>query len=283
MESSENADHTSFADRIHFRGFTFDPSSGDLWGESGRIRLRRQPAKLLALLASNQGQVVTRAQIRQALWGNNTYIDFDQGINWCVREVRKALGDDSANASFIETISKQGYRFLATCSPAERAVPIATRRASAVFHEWKLAVGTIFALMLIAGMLAFRVASKTPTVLVLPLDNFTGEARGGVLADASTDYLIASLGANPRLLRVIDRPTAAKFKKTGECIIKIGEQLHADYVFVGSIDTLQSGPQLSAGLFRVADNKQVWARAGIDPAKDQVMAEIPRAIIASLR
>src|SRR5215469_13335323 len=103
MESPEkkNLPAPSSTALIQLGDFTFDPSSGDLRSDSRRIRLRRQPAILLALLSSRPGEVISRAEIRQALWGSDTYIDFEQGINWCVREIRKALHDDPANPRFI--------------------------------------------------------------------------------------------------------------------------------------------------------------------------------------
>lgn len=92
-----------------------------------------------------------------------------------------------------------------------------------------------------------------------------------------------SLGADPARLRVIDRPTAAKFKNTGDCIIHIGNQLHADYVLVGSIESSSSGPRFSGGVFRVADNTQVWTSAEVDALNDNAMSEIPKAVAAVLR
>jgi DNA-binding winged helix-turn-helix (wHTH) protein/TolB-like protein len=279
MKSAEN--QPSPSRRVEFAGFVFDACSGDLRKGAERTRLSRQPAIVLRLLLERAGEVVTRAEIREALWGSRIHVDFEQGINWCVRQIRKALGDDASHPRFIETIAKQGYRFLPRCFAADAA----SRRAPLSTLSGKRTAGVAgFLGLLIIVAFAMLLAQRTaPTVLVLPLDNFTGDARFDRWADARTDYLIASLGADPAALRVIDRPTAYKFKKTGECIIHIGHQLHADYVLVGSIDASGHGPRLSGGVFRVADNTQVWSRVDIDPLNDAAMHGISEAISNALR
>jgi DNA-binding winged helix-turn-helix (wHTH) protein len=102
MESSPSG-------RFAFAQFVFDTHSGDLFNGARCSRLSRQPALVWRLLIERTGEVVSRDEICQVLWSSDTYIDFDQGINWCVRELRKALGDDAAHRRFVETIAKQGY------------------------------------------------------------------------------------------------------------------------------------------------------------------------------
>ena len=77
------------------------------------LKLPPQPFKLLAMLASRSGQVVTREEIQQQLWGSDTFIDFEQGVNKCIKQVRTVLGDNADNPLYIETIPRHGYRFLA--------------------------------------------------------------------------------------------------------------------------------------------------------------------------
>jgi DNA-binding winged helix-turn-helix (wHTH) protein len=77
------------------------------------LRLPPQPFKLLALLASHSGQVVTRDEIQAQLWGNDTFIDFEQGVNKCIKQIRSALSDNPDNPLYLETIPRRGYRFLA--------------------------------------------------------------------------------------------------------------------------------------------------------------------------
>jgi hypothetical protein len=78
---------------------------------------------LLGLLLRNAGRLVTRDEIQQALWDDSTHVDFDQGINQCVRQVRAALDDVADSPRFIETVPRRGYRFIALVTPAESAEP----------------------------------------------------------------------------------------------------------------------------------------------------------------
>jgi len=77
------------------------------------IKLRPQPFRMLALLASHAGQVVAREEIKEQLWGEETYVDFEHGMNKCVKQIRTALGDDVNKPVYIETVPRHGYRFLA--------------------------------------------------------------------------------------------------------------------------------------------------------------------------
>ncbi len=77
------------------------------------LKLPPQPFKLLALLASHSGQVVTRDEIQEKVWGNDTFIDFEQGVNKCIKQIRTALSDNPDAPLYIETIPRRGYRFLA--------------------------------------------------------------------------------------------------------------------------------------------------------------------------
>ena len=77
------------------------------------LKLPPQPFKLLALLASRSGQVVTRDEIQEQLWGSDTFIDFEQGVNKCIKQIRTALSDNPDNPLYLETIPRRGYRFLA--------------------------------------------------------------------------------------------------------------------------------------------------------------------------
>jgi DNA-binding winged helix-turn-helix (wHTH) protein len=77
------------------------------------LKLPPQPFRLLALLASRSGQVVTRDEIQKQLWGEDTFIDFEQGVNKCIKQIRTTLNDNPDSPLYIETIPRHGYRFLA--------------------------------------------------------------------------------------------------------------------------------------------------------------------------
>ncbi len=100
--------------RIRFEGFEFDLSTGELYKDGQSVRLQGQPARLLTLLVSRPGEVVTRLEIQQALWPDGRFVEFEHAINTAVKKVREALGDDPDDPKFVQTIPKVGYRFTAS-------------------------------------------------------------------------------------------------------------------------------------------------------------------------
>jgi DNA-binding winged helix-turn-helix (wHTH) protein len=116
-----------------FRDFELDLTSGELRRGGAVVPLERQPAVVLSLLVSRPGRLVTRADLRRALWPDDLHVDFDGGLNYCIRQLRVALRDEARRAGFIETIPRQGYRFVpdvvwADATPAARNRPRRNRR-----------------------------------------------------------------------------------------------------------------------------------------------------------
>jgi DNA-binding winged helix-turn-helix (wHTH) protein/Tol biopolymer transport system component len=99
---------------LRFGIFELDYRSGELRRGGVGVRLPPQPFKVLWLLASRPGEVVSREEIREALWGSDTFVDFDSGLNFCINQIRRALHDSAESPRFIHTLPKRGYRFLAT-------------------------------------------------------------------------------------------------------------------------------------------------------------------------
>ncbi|MEO8680579.1 MAG: winged helix-turn-helix domain-containing protein [Vicinamibacterales bacterium] len=113
---------------VKFGVFELDTEGERLLKNGRKVRMQPQPFKLLSLLATEPGRIVTREEIRSALWKDDTFVDFDQGVNFAIRQVRDALGDDADTPLFIETVPKRGYRFLA---PVDGLGPPATPEARA--------------------------------------------------------------------------------------------------------------------------------------------------------
>jgi DNA-binding winged helix-turn-helix (wHTH) protein len=95
-----------------FGVFELDLEAGQLRRDGLVVRLTPQPFKLLVLLARRAGAVVTREEIRAALWSTDTFVDFDQGVNFAIRQLRDALGDRADSPRWVQTLPKRGYRFL---------------------------------------------------------------------------------------------------------------------------------------------------------------------------
>ncbi len=97
---------------LRFGSFDLDLKNGELSKSGELIKLAPQPTKVLAVLARRSGEVVSRAEIREQVWHDETFVDFDQGLNFCIRQIREALGDDANASRYIETLPRRGYRFL---------------------------------------------------------------------------------------------------------------------------------------------------------------------------
>jgi DNA-binding winged helix-turn-helix (wHTH) protein/tetratricopeptide (TPR) repeat protein len=98
---------------LRFSVFEVDLDRGELRKSGRRVALQQQPWRALVLLASQPGRLVTRDELRRAVWPEGTHVDFERGINFCVSQVRHALGDPARASHFIETVPRQGYRFVA--------------------------------------------------------------------------------------------------------------------------------------------------------------------------
>jgi len=97
-----------------FANFELQLQTGELRKNGEILRLPPQPAKILSYLVSHSGQLVTREELHRQLWSEGTFVDFDQGLNFCIRQIRTVLNDDAESPQFIETVPRRGYRFRAT-------------------------------------------------------------------------------------------------------------------------------------------------------------------------
>ncbi|HXH07109.1 MAG TPA: winged helix-turn-helix domain-containing protein [Vicinamibacterales bacterium] len=114
---------TPEARRYRFGVFEFDPSTLQLRRNGRLVRIRPQALRLLALLVGRSGELVTRDEIQRALWGENTFVDFEQGINHSIKQLRTVLRDDAESPRFIETLPRRGYRFIAPVALVDTRAP----------------------------------------------------------------------------------------------------------------------------------------------------------------
>jgi DNA-binding winged helix-turn-helix (wHTH) protein len=104
---------TSANQIFRFGEFELDPEAAELRRGGRVVRLQPQPTKLLALVVRRAGSLVTREDIRAELWPDGTFVDFDQAVNFAVRQVRDALGDSADRPVYLQTVPRRGYRFIA--------------------------------------------------------------------------------------------------------------------------------------------------------------------------
>lgn len=212
--------------RLRFDPFELDLAGGELRKGGQPIRLQPQPLKVLMLLAGRAGELVSREEIQKDVWPDDTFVDFDQGLNYCIRHIRAALGDTAGAPRFIETVPRRGYRFLAAVAPA--TPPVAAR------------------LMLV----------------VLPFQNLTGDPGQEYLSDGLTEEVIAQLvRLNPQHLGVIARTSAMRYKQTDKSIGMIGRELAVSHALEGSVRRDGNRIRVTAQLILVSDQTHLWAEA----------------------
>ena len=101
---------------ICFGVFEVDTRSGELRRQGSKVKLQEQPFQVLVSLLERPGEVVTREELTKRLWPDNTFVDFERGLNAAVAKLRLALNDSAEQPLYVETVARKGYRFIATVS-----------------------------------------------------------------------------------------------------------------------------------------------------------------------
>lgn len=280
-----------FPTQLRFRSgpFLINPATGEITREDIPLKLRPQGFLLLCVLMDRAGELVTREELKKQLWGDQTFVDFDQGLNFCIREIRKNLGDDAGEPKYLQTLPRRGYRFVAPVEKFEVAtrpelvtpirvpdrkpisekldVPTEAAAAPAKRTGWPFAIAAVL-ILLVAGAVSWWVANRSAgshyprRIVVLPFDNLTGDPSQSYLVRGVVEEITAQLGAiEPVSIAVIGRTTAEAVASHNYTIGEIGDRLHVDYVVEGSVR--REGPKLriTAQLIRVNDMAHVWAES----------------------
>jgi TolB-like protein/Tfp pilus assembly protein PilF len=239
---------------LRFEPFQLDLTSGELRKHGQPVKLPPQPIKVLALLATHAGQLVTREDIHQQVWSQDTFVDFEQGLNYCIKQIRSALGDDAKSPQYVETLQRRGYRFVA------RVERVALPQAA--------------------------VSSGKVALAVLPFENLSGDDGDEYFSDGLTDEMIAQLGRlNPQRLGVIARTSAMQYKRTTKTIDIIGRELGVSYVLEGSVRRSANRVRVTAQLILVSDQSHVWADSYDRELGDMLalQSDLARAIADAIR
>src|ERR1700739_3896344 len=286
--------HTSGA---RFGAFEVWFDSGELHRAGLKIRVQQQPLKLLQILLEHRGEVVSREYLRNQLWANEGFGDFDQAVNIAIGKLRTALGDSAENPRYIETLPKRGYRFIAevsivdsdapggglisrppekpgpTSEPSELnpgppggALQVSALTAAHKARRWTTHRG-LFAMVPALGVLIFAVwlavhwvqrPAGIRSLAVLPLDNFSGDVSQDYFADGMTDEVINEL-AQIRALRVVSRPSVMTYSGTRKPLPEIARELKVDAVVEGSVLRFGDQVRITAQLVQVPADKHLWA------------------------
>lgn len=252
-----------------FGEFEVDFRSGQLRRNGTLLHLQPKALALLRALLERPGSVISRGELRAKLWGKDTFVEFDDGLNHAVKKLRQILGDTSEAPHFIETLPRHGYRFVAPVeflSAQQVLTPVRDR--SAIRQAATMSITfLVLAVAAAYGLFVYRSAPRhgqgeRVMLAVLPLDNLSGDETLEYLSDGFTEELLTELARlNPAQLGVVARTSSARLKKTDKSVPEIGRELGVDYLVEGSVR--YDGPRLrvTAQLIRVEDETHVWADA----------------------
>jgi TolB-like protein/DNA-binding winged helix-turn-helix (wHTH) protein/Tfp pilus assembly protein PilF len=265
------------AGRISFGEFHADLRSRELLRYGSKVRLPDQAFQLLAMLLERPGELITREEIKKRLWSGDTFVDFDHGLNNAVNRLREALDDSAAVPCYVETLPRRGYRFIGAINspPPLQAAPISVKAqaetpplSSKSSQKWgslriwiRVAAAVCALLLLLLGVRSRSrlSASQIHSLVVLPLENLSGDPSQEYLADGITDALITDL-ANIRSLRVVSRTSAMHYKGSRKSLSEIARELDVDAVVEGSVARSGSRVRVNAQLVQSTNDKHLWAK-----------------------
>ena len=264
---------------VRFGVFEFSPGTGALRRDGVPVKFQAQPARVLALLVANAGEVVTRDTLQREVWGTETHVDFERGLNFCIAQVRSALGDSAESPRFVATVPKQGYRFIAPVqavvagvapSVSDEPIRVEGGRTAQPFARSRWSFVALLALtagILIAWPLWRTEGDTRPTVVVVPFYNETGRAEHDVLAKNLADVTVARLATPERLpaLSVIGNAPSLRNKFARDDVQGIARDLGAQWVVIGQLKSDGQGLRVVGHLIRATDMKHLWAHTFDDP------------------
>jgi TolB-like protein/DNA-binding winged helix-turn-helix (wHTH) protein len=268
-----------------------------------KIKLQEQPFRLLGILVEREGAILTREELRKALWPADVFVRFDAGLNTAFNKLRRALGDEPDRPVFVETVPRSGYRFVAPVAWAELPdseevssqlrIPInrsssekdrQTIRSSAWnAFGWKHAATFLLActVMTIGAFILMRtVQSQTAApqqkkivVLVLPFDNLSADQSEKYVSDGLTEEVITQIeGRYARCLRVLAKTSAAQLKASHMPFDQMAREFGVSYIVAGGIRRSGQRIRITAQLVHAPDQMSVWANTYDEEAPPDLIA-----------
>lgn len=249
------------------------------------LKLERIPLEILLLLLEHPNEIVTRDDIVARVWGKGVFLDTDNSIRGAIRKIRQVLKDDPEEPRFIQTVTGQGYRFIAPLfvpqeekgpnRPAgddERGakVPMNVEGEHGVGtprDKWRLVLALAAGVALLTVTYAVFSRGRTDTtaheiksIAVLPMKNLSGDSAQDYLADGMTEEIIGRLSVIHDL-RVVSRTSVMRFKETQLSVPEIANKLGVDAVVESSVIREGSRIRVQAQLIRAATDEHLWSES----------------------
>ena len=257
-----------------------EPDSGRLLRGADEVKLEPKVMEVLLCLAQSPGKVVTRETLEETVWAG-TIVGYD-AITASIIKLRKALQDDTRNPTYIETVSKKGYRLIAPIrttgnqdstdnitsvddgvpdNPFERKSSIlrAIMSSKQILVSILILSGLFYALYTLNQGKQQHADGGSPTVVVLPFENLSNDSTQDYFSDGITDDLITDL-SKINSLRVIARQSAYHYKSREQYTLDdVANELQVQYIVRGSVQKHGQRVRINVQLINVNDGDNVWA------------------------
>jgi TolB-like protein/DNA-binding winged helix-turn-helix (wHTH) protein len=259
---------------------SLDVRAGELNHGQDRTRLGQHSLQILLTLLDRPGEVVTREELASKLWPQDTYVDFEDGLNHAIKKLREALGDSPETPRFIETVPRRGYRLIAPVDGMDvpRGAPL-LRTEAGEGHQgpappnWRrlLLATTILLFIGISTLIAVNVSDlrnwifgiplpHIESIAVLPLENLSHDPEQEYFADGMTEELITTLG-QVHALRVISRTSVLRYKGTRKPLPEIARELNVDAIVEGTVLRSGNRVRITANLVYAPSDRHLWAES----------------------
>jgi TolB-like protein/DNA-binding winged helix-turn-helix (wHTH) protein/Tfp pilus assembly protein PilF len=276
-----------------------DPALDEISKDGTAVKLEPRTMSLLVCLAEHAGQVVSVDQLLDEVWKD--VVVTPNSVYHAVAALRRVLGDNTKDPTYIANILRRGYRLIAPVAPWVDSHPVAAPDSSTMlgesspapqlpatdtrrsrFRRFGLAASVALALALALAYSSVRIfASHKLMLVVLPFENLSGDAGRDYFSDGMTEELITQLGSlDPDRLGVIARTSAMQYKGAHKDVAQIAKELGVNYLLEGSVRGSSERVRVTAQLIVTKDQTHIWAQSFDRETSDilKLQSEVARAI-----
>lgn len=227
---------------LTFGLYSFDSVTHQLLRQGQTVALEPQPARALALLLSRPGEIISRDELRRAIWDAETHVDFDRGIAYVLSQIRFALQDSASNPRFLQTVPRQGYKFICPVEIPEKKRLLTTRRLTVA----AAALGG-------AAILSYPLLPSRPIRLAVCIfDNETGRADLDSFVHSLTDVVVVGFSRlAPGRLEVIGNAASLRRPRNIRNLRSLAQELSVDYIILGQLQNQGAGLRFITHLIRL--------------------------------
>jgi DNA-binding winged helix-turn-helix (wHTH) protein/TolB-like protein len=263
-----------------FGVFEFDDETKELRRNGRATAIEPQPAKALALLLSRPGDIVTREELRDGVWGKDTHVDFDRGLAYCLSQIRAALGDSGDNPRFVQTIPKKGFKFIAPVDRAGAQGP--NPKPTARPEAWKigLAVAGFVLFVIFAFTRLFLDGERSADQVLIAVsvfDNETGNIQYDRPVAGLSDLVVERLTKLDPRIAVIGNAAILRQPRNIRNLKSVAANVKADYVLLGQLQQGESGLRFITHFIRLKDETHL--KANRLPVADPNLAGLEAAVV----